>query len=241
GPAPLLLLALPLALAGCTRVLPVSEDQLTRMRASSACVLPLTSLTGAGTSFFVTEDWGLTAAHVVDDTPPGARIAVTHFETGRAVELALAIPETADWQDRDPKDDWAVIYRPDHASPPPLPCTTPIDTAYRPSAGDELFTVGLLREDFENAPEDRQIRTLRLRVVDPPPDRAPSDELIWMRWPHDFAPKGFSGGPVYRESESGELVAIGLNIQAAQRGFRWWLVAKRLTPEMVEFAQRASR
>jgi hypothetical protein len=62
-----------------------------------------------------------------------------------------------------------------------------------------------------------------------------------MRWPHDFAPKGFSGGPVYRETETGELVAVGLNIQAAQRGWTWWLVARRLTPEMVEFAQRASR
>jgi len=228
-------------LAGCTTILPISEDQLSRMRDRSACVLPLTSVTGAGTSFFVTEDWGLTAAHVVDDAPPGAHITITRYDTGERVDLALAVPQRARWDDRRAEDDWAVLYRVNPLGPPPLPCVTPIDTAYAPQIGDELFTVGLLREDFESAPEDRSIRTLRLRVVEPPPDREPSDKLIWMRWPHDFAPKGFSGGPVYRESASGELVAVGLNIQAAQRGWNWWLVARRLTPEMVRFAERASR
>ncbi len=230
-----------LLISGCTRVLPISSDQMLHLRDRSGCVLPLTSVTGAGTSFFVTESWGLTAAHVVDDAPPGAHITITRYETGESVDLALAFPHGARWDERAPEQDWAVLYRADRAAPAPLPCVTPIDTAYTPRVGDELFTVGMLREDFERAPQDRSIRTLRLRVVEPPPDRETSDKLIWMRWPHDFAPKGFSGGPVYRESETGELVAVGLNIQAAQRGWTWWLVARRLTPEMVRFAERASK
>ena len=228
-------------LVGCTTVLPISDDQLSRMRDRSACVLPLTSVTGAGTSFFVTENWGLTAAHVVDDAPPGAHITITRYDTGRRVDLALALPQRARWEDRAPEDDWAVLYRADPTAPPPLACVTPIDPYFIPEIGAELFTVGLLREDFDSAPEDRLIRTLRLRVVEPPPDRDTSPELIWMRWPHDFAPKGFSGGPVYAQDDSGELVAVGLNIQAAQRGWSWWLVARRITPEMVSFAERASR
>lgn len=237
-----LLLALGLALLpGCTRVLPISSDQIRSLRDRSACVLPLTSVTGAGTSFFVTEDWGLTAAHVVSDAPPGARISITRYDTGQRVDLGLAMPPGARWDDRTPEQDWAVLYRADKNAPAPLPCVTPIDTAYEPQMGDELFTVGLLREDFESDPQDRSIRTLRLKIVEPPQDRDASDELIWMRWPHDFAPKGFSGGPVYRETASGELVAVALNIQAAQRGFRWWLVARRITPDMVRFAQRTSR
>lgn len=229
------------ALPGCTRVLPISSDQIGALRDRSACVSPLTSLTGAGTSFFVTQDWGLTAAHVVSDAPPGARISITRYDTGQRVDLGLAMPPGARWDDRAPEQDWAVLYRVDKSDPAPMPCVTPIDPSYQPQIGDVLFTVGLLREDFESAPRDRRLRTLRLRVVEPPQDRDASDELIWMRWPHDFAPKGFSGGPVYRETASGELVAIGLNIQAAQRGFRWWLVARKITPDMVRYAERVAR
>lgn len=236
-PAVLLCLAVA-CLTGCARQLPLSDEQLARVRARTPAIMPITTPTSVGTSFFITPGWALTAAHVVEDAPVGARISVERGDTGETLPLSLALPPGADDPDRAGIDDWAVLYRPHSITDPDIPfLRTPIDPSLEPRSGDDVFAVGLSWFDSETEGVERRARAMRLRVTNAPVAGERSPDLIWMKWPYNFAPHGFSGGPVYADDERGELVAVGVIIHVYYRGWTWWLVARRISDEVVEFAE----
>ncbi len=238
----LVLCLLALAMGACARQLSLSDEQLERVRARTPAIMPITTPTSVGTSFFITPGWALTAAHVVDDAPEGARISVERGDTGERLPLSLALPPGADDPDREGVDDWAVLYRPHSITDPDIPfLRTPIDTSIEPAPGEDVFAVGLSWYDSQTQGVERRARAMRLRVTRAPVAGQDSHDLIWMKWPHRFAPHGFSGGPVYAEDDRGELVAVGVIIHVYYRGWTWWLVARRISDEIVEFAESRSR
>jgi len=226
-----------LALSGCARQLPLSDEQLARVHDRAQAIMPISTPTSFGTSFFITPGWALTAAHVVDDAPRGARISVERGDTGEELPLTLALPPGAENPDRAGVDDWAVLYR--HAADDIPFLHTPIDPARAPAPGEDVIAVGL--SGFDAGAEERLGRAMRLRVTSAPLTQDHSPDLIWMKWPHKFAPHGFSGGPVFAEGEGGELIAVGVIIHVYYRGWTWWLVARRITDEIVEFAEERAR
>ncbi|MEZ6242605.1 MAG: serine protease [Phycisphaerales bacterium] len=230
---PTLLALLALALSGCAQQLPLSDEQLARVRDRAQAIMPISTPTSFGTSFFVTPEWALTAAHVVDDAPRGARISVELGDTGEELPLSLALPPGAENPDRLGVDDWAVLYR--HASSDIPFLHTPINPSLAPTPGQDVFAVGL--SGFDEQGDERRGRAMRLRVTHAPLSQDHSPDLIWMRWPYRFAPHGFSGGPLFAEDADGELVAVGVIIHVYYRGWTWWLVARRISDEMVRFAE----
>lgn len=215
-----------------------TQAELDRLEAVGACIYPIKSATSEGSIFFPTPTWGLTAGHCLEDAPDGAKITFRVAGVDSPLELQIDAKSGALDKDRDPDDDWAVLRVVGEGDNPVGDCAMTLDAEHRPKPGEVVYTLGLLAPDFKEYDESGEVRVFRLIASGPPRGETDRETFVWMRWPHDFAPHGFSGGPVYADVE-GELRVIGLNIMAIQREGKWWVVARRLTPEVVAYARGA--
>lgn len=199
------------------------------------CVIPIHSGTNHGTIFFPTPGWGLTAAHAVDFVTEEHAFTISVDGSDTGLRLKMAAPEGALDPDRPAELDWAVLRTQGDAGPFGG-CGLTLAPEHQPAIGDAVFPVGLLWADFEAYEEKNELRAFQLEVSGPMPGASARDDVIWMRWPFEVAPNGFSGGPVFAMVD-GELAVVGITILAIFQGDDAWLVARRVDDEVIAFAE----
>lgn len=199
------------------------------------CVIPIHSASNHGTIFFPTSEWGLTAAHAVDFITEEQEFAISTDGSDTGLRLRMAAPEGALEEGRSAELDWAVLRTQGDAGPLGG-CDLTLAPDYELKQDEVVFPVGLLGVDFAAYAGAGELRMYRLQITDPMPGVTADDDLIWMRWPFQTAPKGFSGGPVFAMVDDAPAI-VGITVQAVFQGEYAWLVARRINSEVIDFAQ----
>lgn len=213
---------------------PTPEQGAMIAAAIQHCVIPIHYEDRHGTIFFPNSRWGVTAAHAVDFIAEDQVFTINIDGADTGLRLSLAAPEGALEQGRDARLDWAVLRT--QGDPGPFGgCDLKLAPDSGITPGDVMFPVGLLGADFATYGERGELRVFRLEASEPMPGATASEELIWMRWPFDTAPNGFSGGPVFVVLD-GEPVIVGITVLAVFQGDEAWLIARRVNDEVIRFA-----